>query len=210
MPADENEKKIELNPGTSVEVLNADNKLIFLGRIQSFNGTVVEIVENTGLDVPPVVYNTEVKLRCFLTDVRSAVLLGQVCGSTPQFWKVDRLKNLFTKEHRAFFRQEVASNAMVSPYRGGGKPVACRITDISGGGLCFLCDQEFQVEQLLAVTGAQLMPGEAPFSFTCRVRRTAEGLYGCQFEQMDEREQDRLLGAIFAMQRANIQRRRQR
>lgn len=205
------ELKIELSAGTPMEVLNADNKLIFLGRVSQFDGKVVEIAEASGLQVPPVLYNTEVKLRFFLTDIRSMVLLGQVCGSTNLFWKVDRLKNLFTKEHRAFFRQEVSNNAMVGPYRGGsGNIVSCLVTDISGGGLCFLCeDRSYQVDELLMVTGAQLIAGEPPFSFTCRVRRRDGQLHGCQFERMDEKEQDRLLGAIFAMQRKNIQRRRQ-
>ncbi len=208
MPAEE--KKIELSPGLSVEVLNSDNKLIFLGRVSKFDGKVVEITEAAGLQVPPVLYNTEVKLRYFLTDIRSAVLLGQVCGSTELFWKIDRLANLFTKENRTFFRQEVSSNALVGPYRGsGGTTVPCQIMDISGGGLCFLCEKEFQADELLMITGAQLIPGEPTFSFTCRVRRSDGQLHGCQFERMEEKEQDRLLGAIFAMQRKNIQRRRQ-
>ena len=50
-----------------------------------------------------------------------------------------------------------------------------------------------------------------PFNFNCRVRRVGDleedGVtrrYGCQFEPMQDREQDRLLRAIFTIQREQI------
>ena len=57
---------------------------------------------------------------------------------------------------------------------------------------------------------------DAPtFSFNCRVRRAGEwkkgvNRYGCQFEALAPRDQDRLLQAIFTIQREEIKKRKPR
>jgi c-di-GMP-binding flagellar brake protein YcgR len=57
---------------------------------------------------------------------------------------------------------------------------------------------------------------EDPFAFRCLVRRVGDAeedgsiRYGCQFESIAPREQDRLLSAIFTLQREEIRRQKER
>ena len=59
-----------------------------------------------------------------------------------------------------------------------------------------------------------VLPEEAPYSFTCQIRWINEGRlenqYGCKFQEMSDWEEDRLLKAIFAIQREEIQERKNR
>ena len=67
----------------------------------------------------------------------------------------------------------------------------------------------------LSITGIYLAEGLEPFSFSCQVRRAGErdmgvARYGCQFESLSPKEQDRLLRAIFIVQREEIRNQKDR
>ena len=70
-----------LRPGIAVEVLTAEDQLSFVGRVDSLRGDAVIIRESKGDELPPVMYNKEVKLRYF-RDTGNVVLRGKICGST--------------------------------------------------------------------------------------------------------------------------------
>ena len=210
-----------LREGTTVEVLTMENRLSFLGRVDSFRNGAVVLRDAKGDELPIAMYNKEVKLR-FFGGTGNVVLYGRVCGSTSLIWKVDSLESKFIKEQRAFFRQRISPNTegLCSRRAFGGvkgtKPVTCQVLDISAGGMLIACPDEYQENDRLSITGVRLAGSEDPFSFTCRVRRVGEksdagvARYGCQFETLLPKEQDRLLRSIFAVQREEIRNQKER
>lgn len=225
MPQAEQEKKqeikISLRPGMAVEVLNVENRLLFMGRLEGCQGSSVIIRDAKDDELPPILYNAEVRLRFFQNE-QNLVLQGKICGSTSQIWKIDRLVSQFTKEQRTYFRQRVSPHSPAMCIKraaaAGGqekKPAPCHVQDVSAGGMLILCKEEYRVGDRLSITGIRIVEQEAPFTFNCQVRRVGEmsdGLirYGCQFESVPAKEQDRLLRAIFAVQREEIKRRKSR
>ena len=71
---------------------------------------VVTVREAADQEVPPVFYNTEVKLRYFLNG-ENVVLHGMICGSSPRFWRVDRLGGQFTPPPGTALRPRTGSPA---------------------------------------------------------------------------------------------------
>ncbi|MCI8415699.1 MAG: PilZ domain-containing protein [Ruminiclostridium sp.] len=209
-----------LRLGTTVEVLTLENRLTFVGRVDRLKGEAVYIRESTGGELPPVLYNKEVKLRFFQAQ-RNLVLLGKICGSTKYLWKVDRLESKFAKEQRAFFRQRVSLDTTglcsrrPSRTKPGKRAAACHVLDISGGGILISSREEYDEGDRLAISGIYLVETEEPYSFSCHVRRrlpeeeTDLIRYGCQFESLTIKEQDRLLHAIFILQREEIRKQKE-
>lgn len=208
----------EIRPGMMVEALTLNNQLTFVGRVERFgsNGAVT-IRESSGQELPPVLYNKEIKLRFFQGE-RTMVLHGKICGSTQWMWKLDHLENKFVVEKRGFFRQhvKVSASAICTPKRGEKRTSApCTILDVSAGGLLLSSRETYEVEDELSVTDACIVEELEPFVFQCRIRRVGERVrgsvpYGCQFTALSSREQDRLLRAIFIAQRKEIQTQKER
>lgn len=203
-----------LRPGIAVEVLTAEDQLSFVGRVDSLRGDAVIIRESKGDELPPVMYNKEVKLRYF-RDTGNVVLRGKICGSTALIWKVDRLESTFAKEQRAYFRQRISPHAPAKAFRRSSRGVVsregypCEVVDVSAGGLLITSEEVYKEGDRLIVAGARLVAAMDPFGFECKVRRvgTREAgatRYGCQFESLGLKEQDRLLRAIFTVQREEI------
>jgi len=82
----EKQKLPELSPGMRVEVLNPENRLIFVGKLAGVSAGQLRIEDEAGQNVPWVEYNTEVKLRGFQRSKIPFSLLGQVCGSNDKFF----------------------------------------------------------------------------------------------------------------------------
>ncbi len=207
-----------LRPGMVVEVMTPENRLLFVGRVEAVQNGAVSIREAKDDELPMVLCNKELKLR-FYREQDSVVLHGKVCGSTMRMWKVDRLKSAFTKEQRAFFRQSISLDITARCARRShrnGQPRAsfpCQVLDVSAGGLLISSQEVYLVGDRLVVSDATLIAGERPFTFDCHVRRAGEwkkGVvrYGCQFETLAPKEQDRLLRAIFTLQREEIRKRK--
>lgn len=209
-----------LRPEMTVEVLTMENRLNFLGKVDSFRNGAVILRDAKGDELPIAMYNKEVKLR-FFQGQGNTVLYGKVCGSTRLIWKVDRLENKFVKEQRAFFRQRISPNtAGLCSRRAYGRikatrPAPCQVLDISAGGVLIVSKEEYQVGDRLSISGVHLVEADDAFSFVCQVRRAGEKgpgeiPYGCQFETLPPKEQDRLLRAIFVVQREEIRRQKER
>lgn len=211
---------INIEKGNMVEVLSGDNHLELLGRVVNYTGDMISIQDANGQELPSILYNRDVKLRITQNGV-SAVILGKICGSTKQFWKIDRLHTTAVSEKREFFRQAVRSGAKVKCLKRsaqaprlnrGEEPTVCTVLDISAGGILIRSTEPFQLGDQLLITDVHLA-NEKPFRFTCFVQRTEREFgqgtqFGCQFEPMDQREEDRLLRALFSIQRQEIQKSR--
>lgn len=215
---------LNIEVGMLLEVMNESNEVLFRARVEAFDGDSMRIVNANGGELPPVVYNTEYKLRGRLSGDQTAIYHGTVCGSTAYMWKLDQLANWFTWEKREFFRQNISVEALVrrersvhdqpddTPLRTAA--VKCKLLDVSGGGVLLACDENYERGDELVVGHAEIIPKAEPFSFHCIVRRVQEArytnLYGCQFLDMNPGEQDRLIRAIFLLQREEAKRLRGR
>ncbi len=214
------ENKFGLAPGMVTEVMTLENRLIYVGKVSKVGGGAVYIRETNDDELPMVLVNKELKIR-FFREEDNVVLRGKVCGSTMRMWKVDRLESTFFKEQRAFFRQSISVDlgAQCGRRATWGGPVGmlypCQVLDISGGGVFISCHQEYRVGNRMLITNIPLVAEEPSFSFNCFVRRAGlwkQGVnrYGCQFEGLSPKEQDRLLRAIFTVQRMEIRKRKAR
>lgn len=210
---------LHVEVGMLLEVLNESNEVLFRARVEEFDGDSMKIVNDLGGEMPVVMYNTEFKLRGH-HDNQTAIYHGTVCGSTPYMWKLDQITNWSTWERREFFRQNISVEALVrrersvhdrpddTPLRG--PTVKCKLLDVSGGGVLMGCDEKYEWGDELRVGHAEIIPDTEPFSFHCTVRRVQEArytnLYGCQFLELNPAEQDRLIRAIFMLQREEAKR----
>ena len=211
--------QIELQPGMMAEVMTPDNRLLFVGRVDKVQETGVSIRETNDETLPMVLVNKPVKVR-FYRETDNIVLHGKVCGSTIKMWKVDRLQSTFTSEQRAFFRQSISVNIEAQcgrPTRAGrsGALFPCKVLDISAGGMLISSAEVYIEGERILVDRVPLVRDAPTFSFNCRVRRAGEwkkgvNRYGCQFEALAPRDQDRLLQAIFTIQREEIKKRKPR
>ena len=213
---------IDITEGMLVEVLTMSNQMTFLGKVERYRNGVMTIRESTGGELPPVLYNHDVKLRFFRKDT-NIVVHAKTCGSTKWIWRVDRLKKQFIEEKRMYFRQHVKLEGQAQcversseepGLERGAKASVCKVMDVSAGGLQICTREPFQVDDRLTVKDVTIAPELGPFSFTCRVRRVRKdgGNYfcGCQIETLPDREQDRLIQAIFIAQRKEIQTQKER
>lgn len=205
----------DLNPGTMVEILTPDNRLELLTRVVSYTGDMITVQDAQGGELPPVVYNRDMKLRIMQNGV-SCIILGKICGSTKTFWKIDRLQKTAVSEKREYFRQVVRTGAKVQCLKRsalaprlirGADPTPCSVLDLSAGGILIRSGEHFQLGDRLLITDVKV-GAEKPFRFTCFVQRVQNELrgatFGCQFEPMEQREEDRLLKALFTVQRQEI------
>ncbi len=202
----------ELYTGMKVEVLSPHNNLLFVGVLNILDSSLEIQPENDGL-LPIAEYQQAIKLRGFQKNSQAFTLNGIVGQSTAEFWRLENLKFLQSKDSRAFFRQNANVKAEIVPstnYKGQEK-IPCKILDVSAGGARVLGSPGFQDGDLF-VLEVTLISEEEPFSMTCQVRHAVEVgrdmEYGCQFVGLPEKEQERLLQAIFALQRKILQSRR--
>ena len=213
---------LPLTTGMTVEVMTMNNQITFVGRVERYSGESLILQSASGGELPPVVFNREVKLHFFRGN-QSITATGIVCGSTPWLWKLERLERLFAQENRVFFRQTLDLDAKVqriepaqseTERKADAAPKPCKVMDASVNGLRLRLSEPYQAGDLLLVTELAFARGEPPFTFYCYVRRVQkEGgrfLHGCQIDDLSEREQDRLLRAIFVAQRKERQGQRRR
>lgn len=202
----------DLSPGMIVEVMTPENRLLFAGRVYTIYDGAVSIRELNDEKLPMALTDKPLKLG-FFRERDKLVLRGKVCSSTLKMWKVDRLENAFTQEQRAFFRQGTGVELAARCGRPGEPPCPCQVLDISAGGMLISSGAEFREGERLCITGVPLSAGDPLFDFDCQIRRASvwkPGVfrYGCQFESLSPKDQDRLLRAIFALQREEIRKRR--
>jgi len=203
--------------GKTVEVLSMDNKLNFMGRISTFDGKVMNVEEATGHNTPAVIYNQEIKLKVFSGGV-PVIVYGYICGSTNRFWRLDRLESCNVSEKREHFRHSLFTTAKVVRTGAGGssgavgEPLTCRVIDVSAGGVLIRCREEYKVGDHLAIVGLEVVPEMESFAFNCVIRRASmdeeelDYLYGCQFEGLKSKDEDRIMKAILMAQREKLRR----
>ncbi len=203
----------KLYSGMKVEVLTPNNNLLYVGTLKLYGAGVLEVRAEEGSQVPQAIYGQEVKLRGFQKNSQAFTLYGNVCRSSSTFWHIEKLKSLQSRDSRGFFRQTADVTGTIIPnmrYRDQ-EQVSCKLLDVSASGARILTRKAFP-EGAMFLLETTIVPDEPPFSITCQVLRILEHRrdmeYGCQFVGLPDKEQERLLQAIFVLQRKLLQSRR--
>lgn len=211
----------ELRTGMRIEVLTPTQVPLFTGRVRILSASVLEIrAEQPGSFLPRAVYGQPVVLQGFLEDGAPFTLHGSVGPNGPDFWRIERLRLPQDGQHRGYFRQQSGIEGQVSPAAAfQGQKYPCKVLDISGSGARVVTNALFRPESFFRLNFT-LPPGESPFSILCLVKRVhtlsrpgSQGKqfeYGCQFTKLSAEEQERLVQAVFALQRKTLQAQRNR
>lgn len=205
--------------GCLCEVRRTDNEMVFLARVQESDGKSVSLVPEGEEQIPPTIYNNEYKLVFYVSGKQALSWSGRICGSTPAFWKLDRLMPYHLREQRNHFRQPIfvevdvlCINALYGSSLGRRESNTRpgRVLDISLGGLRMNSRETYQVGDHLLVSNLWLKSvRDRPFTFPVTVRwseavNAYEVRYGCSIERLSARDEDRLCNAIFTLQREDI------
>lgn len=204
----------QLYNGMKVEVLTPVNVLLFVGILRVLGDDTLEVRSETGGLLPRATYNQQVKLQGVQKNGHSFTLDGAVGPNTPSFWRIERLRTLQIYENRNFFRQASGAEGWVYPITTSqGRRFPCKVLDVSGGGARVVTSKLFQLDASFQLEFS-LLPEEEPFLITCRVKRILAHSkpgspgrrfeYGCQFTDVPHRDQERLVQAIFTLQRNAI------
>lgn len=216
------EQRLRLKPGMPVEVLSMDNKPIFSGKVDFYDGKSVSVREARDRQLPVGVYGKWVKLR-FESSENNLIVEGKICRSSPEMWGMEDLKQRSVAPKRSYFRQSINVRAEVACLRRNKLDAqavreaewsSCSIVDVSINGVQLSTRMHFQEGDLLGVRGARLVEGGPALTFLCRVLRCTVKpgaiLCGCRIETIGSKEQKQLEEAIFTLQREEIRRRRER
>ncbi|MBQ2698285.1 MAG: PilZ domain-containing protein, partial [Clostridia bacterium] len=210
----------KFHDGMKIEVLTPENQLIYIGRLEVIRPGVLQVHEDEGSRLPPVVYGTELKLRGFHENMETFVLFAKVTGSNEQMMQLDELRPLTSENRRNFYRQSLhieaqvlCANSIYDPMRGvETKPQECVLLDLSGGGARISCPEPYEMGDWLLLRNVVVNEGEEPFDFTCRVRRVVPGrrgmLHGLEFDSLDPKDRDRLMRSLMIAQRLSRQNKR--
>ncbi|MDR3767142.1 MAG: PilZ domain-containing protein [Butyricicoccus sp.] len=206
--------------GASCEVLKLDNQLLFAGALHSYDDDRDELTVSLrkGMETPQgIIYNTPVKLHVQTSPSQGNVLLlyGLVTRCAADFWKIALKQTFSCAERRSSFRQAISIPAMVARASDpDATEVPCKTMDVSLTGLRF-CNQEvYEKGEHLMISSLQFSPGGWPHAFPCTVQRVQQiesgsaplFAYGCSFDKITERQEDRLFQDLFALQVKTVNR----
>lgn len=218
-PVDRLDNFPELFTGMKAEVLTPANALIFVGKLRLISGgDVVEIRGKAGGVIPRGLYNQPVKLRCYQRDGGALTLNGVVAQNSFDFWRIEKLDYPHNTENRNYFRQNAGTEGYIlSSTSSMGRKIPCKVLDISAGGARVVTERLFTKEDVFQLEAA-FLPGEEPHCINCKIMRvmvrstpgspSKKYEYGCQFVDLSDRDQDRLLQSIFTLQRKSLRARR--
>lgn len=218
----------DLKVGMRLEMLSEENQtLLYKGVISKTDDECIWVSHADGNEVPPVVYNSRVRLKGYKKGDHILMLCGTVFGSSPLFWKIGQISEFSIFNKRENYRHPVAivTTARRLPQEPGESPAEeepgdeyvavgterCAVVNISGGGVLFCCDHRFPVNANVQLGEIKLYPDHPPFTLRCKVLRVneQEGRYfhGCRFIDINTKEQERMVREIFLLQRDEIRRR---
>lgn len=131
---------------------------------------------------------------------------GMITPLPKHIWQIEELTVIRTANDRAFFRLDTNLDATITMFSGlamGERP--CTLLNISVGGACVSSEYEYHEGEkfLLKVKLIEDRPESAMF---CQVLRVIEKdrqkyEYGCQFLELTEEDQGKIMQNIFEVQR---------
>lgn len=196
-----------ISPGMRVEVTADDGSLLFVAKLMGPHGGRAELHQYSEMEAPPDGEAHHVRIRGYNDHDRKAVYMeGTITPMPRHIWAVDNLTVVRLGNDRAFFRLDTdleASATMFSGLSMGERP--CRMLNISVGGACIASEHRYHEGDkfLLKVKLLEDRPESVMFCQVLRVtqRDKAPSEYGCQFLELTEEDQEKIIQNIFAVQR---------
>jgi len=212
----------DLKPGMKLEVLNTVDHFIYNGILDKIENDAIFVSNASGDDAPYVICNTNVKLKGFLPGGENIILYGNVCGSHPDFWKIDKINTFSFEDVRNFYRQRteeahgIVMQIDIDEYdpdedSDTAPKYPCDILNISGGGALMKCSTRYAKDSYVEISRLEVNNMSRPYTFTAKIVRVNEDynsyLYGLEFVDVDKKEHERLIRDIFRMQKFERQQR---
>lgn len=198
---------LEVYSGMQVEVTSQEGNLLFIAKMLRVVVDTAELLQYSESDLPPMAGPIPVRIRGYSGEDSKAVYLeGKVHLDVDRIWKVEDLKLIKTGNDRAFFRLDTNIEAMVKPLgRAGAQEEPCKVLNISVGGACIGTRSQFETGERCLLTVRFFPEGEVSF-IHCQILREVKRdgkryQYGCRFIELSEAGQDKIMQAIFALQR---------
>ena len=212
----------DLKAGMRLEILSENQTPLFLGVISKTDDECIWVSHAEGGELPPIVYNSRVRLRSYQKDGSILLLCGTIFGSSSQVWKIGEISEFSVFNKRENYRHPVAMVTTVrwlkEKSKDGLEDVSapagtkeCVVVDISSGGLMFCCDHRFPINGEVQMGEIQFYPDHQPFVLRCKILRASEldgrHFHGCRFTDLSAKERERMVREIFLLQRDEIRRR---
>ena len=183
---------LEVYSGMRVEVTTMEGSLLFVAKLQGLRGSKAELHQYSETE-REVTEPLPVKIRGYSDHARKAVYMeGVIAPASRHVWDVTELTVSRVSNDRAFFRLDTNLDATA-------------MLNISVGGAYIVSTYRYHENDkfLLKVRLIEDQPESALF---CRVLRAVEKEnqkfeYGCQFIEITEADQEKIIQNIFATQR---------
>ncbi len=201
------EAQPDVYSGMRVEVTDQEGKLLFVAKLQGLRGDKAELYQYSETELSPEEEAIPVHIRGYNDHTRKAIYMeAAISPVSKHTWKVEGLTVSRAANDRAFFRLNTDLPATAVTFSGlemGEKP--CRMLNISVGGACIR--SEFQYYEgdkfLLKVKLIEDRPESVMYCQVLRIVERENGFpeYGCQFLELTEEDQERIIQNIFTAQR---------
>ena len=206
-PQEEDRSVPAVYSGMRVEVTSFEGQLLFVAKLVNLRGERAELNQYSETPLAQDQEPLHVRIRGYHDRERKAVYMEGIISPLPnRVWKAEELSVTRIGNDRAFFRLDTDLPASATSFSGlnaGEHP--CRLLNISVGGACVSSERTYHKGDkfLLKVRLLENREPSAIYSQVLRIIEKEEGprLYGCQFLELNEADQDRITENIFAAQR---------
>ena len=213
-----NSFSLSIEIGSLLTMECIDTKVPYEGRVIDVHNQTLTFEKASFRRLPILSPGTEVRLR--ITEGSETVAYhGTVQTCTSRECKIGNLGQWDSWERREFYRQKITAegtiqllqHATLSDPVENEEILPCSLLDISASGIQIACPRSSYVkgDQIL-VSWIKDVPTGNPFHFRCEIMRVEENsigrFYGCKFLGLSEREQDKLVHAIFYFQQVERKR----
>ncbi len=201
----DNAGKLAEYSGIRVEVMDTNERLLFIAHVSVTWEGKVELRPTTALRVPASVKDFPVLMRGFQTTQKKAVHMeARISPRSDGSWTVEDLKITGKDNDRAFFRQDTLLSASVMPlHQRGVSALPCKVVNVSAGGACIQFAAECMLGERLMLN-INLTEDAAPMQLMCVVRRVIRRKttfeYGCEFVDLPPAVEEAVSKAILDMQ----------
>lgn len=197
---------LEPYSGMRVEVANQDGKMLFVAKMETVFGKNAELYQYSEMDPSQKVEPLRAKIRGYSDHDRKALYMEAIIRPRARHvWDVEELTVVRVTNDRAFFRLDMERDASITMFSGlmmGERP--CKMLNISVGGARLSSEYQYHEEEkfLLRVKLIDDRPESAMFCQVLRVTKKEDGQfeYGCQFLELTEEDEDRIVKNIFEAQ----------
>ncbi|MCI8525947.1 MAG: PilZ domain-containing protein [Oscillospiraceae bacterium] len=193
--------------GMRVEVTDAgDGRPLFQAELHSVRGAeaALETLRMDAEDLPA--SPADVLLRGYSKRESKAVLLeASITPDQEPSWRAENLVLRKAGNDRSYFRLGANLEAVAAAAASPKLEEACKLLDISAGGVRIAAKQTFRMGEQLILT-VRLLPERETLRIFCRVlrivhRENGRQEYGCQFLDLSDADQEKLTQMIFELQR---------